>query len=109
MKSEARKEALEDPPQELFICATLANEIDRQRSFKSNFSDETLFRFVESIDGRYWTDSDADIHVSERMRALRIRERASGKSWLNPAAIACALTHRDKLLSEAEERNVIGD
>lgn len=107
MKNEASKQALKDAPQELFICATLTGEIDRQRSFKSNFSDETLFRFVESVDGRNWTDSDADVHVSEAMRALRMREREGGKSWLNPAAIACALTHREKLLSEAEQRNVI--
>lgn len=41
------------------------------------------------------------------MRQLRGRERLKGKLWINPAAIACALTHRDKLLAIAEHRNVV--
>lgn len=93
--------------QAIFLCASLAGEVDRQKSFSENFNDKALFRFVDSVDGRGWSDAEADAHVSEEMRQLRERERLKGKLWINPAAIACALTHRDKLLTEAEERDVI--
>lgn len=93
--------------QAVFLCASLAGEVARQKSFSSNFSNKSLFRFVDSVDGRGWSDAEADAQVSEEMRQLRERERLKGKRWINPAAIACALTHRDKLLSEAEERDVV--
>lgn len=91
----------------IFLCASLDGETVRQRSFSKNFSDKSLFRFVNSVDGRDWSDPEANIHVSEEMRLLRERERLKGKLWINPAAIACALTHRDKLLAVAEETNVV--
>lgn len=91
----------------IFLCASLAGETERQRSFSKNFSDKSLFRFVDSVDGRGWSDSEADVHVSDEMKLLRERERLKGKLWINPAAIACALTHRDKLLAEAEESDVV--
>lgn len=91
----------------IFLCASLAGEVARQCSFSKNFSDDSLFRFVFSVDGRAWSDAEADLHVSEEMRLLRERERLKGKLWINPAAIACALTHRDKLLVGAEESNVV--
>lgn len=91
----------------LFLCASLAAETARRQSFSANFSDKSLFRFVDSVDGRSWSDSEADVHVTDEMRQLRERERLRGKLWINPAAIACALTHRDKLLAVAEERDVI--
>ena len=93
--------------QAIFLCASLTDESERQRSFSNNFRDKSLFRFVDSVDGRGWSDSEANAYVSEEMRLLRERERLKGKLWINPAAIACALTHRDKLLAEAEESNVI--
>lgn len=107
MKNKKRICKAEKSQRALFFCATLPSETDRQLSFKKNFADEQIFHFVESVDGRNWSDAEADTHVSEAMRSLRRCERERGKSWLNPAAIACALTHRDKLLPEAEERNVI--
>jgi len=91
----------------IFLCASLEGETERQRSFSKNFNDKSLFRFVNSVNGRGWSDSEANIHVSEEMRLLRERERLKGKLWLNPAAIACALTHRDKLLAEAEEADIV--
>ncbi len=91
----------------IFICASLVGEVERQRSFSKNFNDHSLYRFVDSIDGRAWLDEEADLHVSEEMKLLRERERLKGKLWINPAAIACALTHRDKLLVGAEKSNVI--
>jgi GR25 family glycosyltransferase involved in LPS biosynthesis len=91
----------------IFVCASLAGETVRQRSFSENFSDKSLFCFVDSVDGRGWSDFEADVHVSDEMRQLRERERLKGKLWINPAAIACALTHRDKLLVEAEKRDVV--
>ena len=91
----------------IFLCASLPGEIARQRSFSKNFSDSSVFRFVDSVDGRSWSDAEADTYVSEEMRQLRERERLKGAPWINPAAIACALTHRDMLLTVAEKSDVV--
>lgn len=93
--------------QSLFVCASLATETARQSSFSKRFHNPALFHFVPSIDGREWSEPEADQYVSQDLKALRAGERAKGKQWLNPAAIACALTHRDLLLAEAENRPVI--
>lgn len=85
----------------IFLCANLRGDSIRRDSFSKNFSDSCLFRFVESIDGRSWSDEQADSYCSEEMRSLRSHEQSKGKVWVGPAAIACALTHRDKLLAEA--------
>ncbi|MCE9664017.1 hypothetical protein LY622_11225 [Halomonas sp. M5N1S17] len=87
-----------------FLCASLSSEIERRLMFSSSFKDPAQYRFVESVDGRDWTVEDADKHVSEEFKLLRKKERDRGKSWVNEAAVACAITHRDKLLKEAAER-----
>ncbi|HSP31175.1 MAG TPA: hypothetical protein VLO13_04070 [Halomonas sp.] len=87
-----------------FLCASLSSEIERRLKFSSSFKDPAQYRFVESIDGRNWGVDDADKHVSEEFKSFRKKERDKGKKWVNEAAVACALTHRDKLLKEAAER-----
>lgn len=101
------KTAVIEEKRALFLCASLADEQERRQSFANNFTSRTIYRFADSIDGRCWSDAEADLHVSEQMKLLRERERLSGKLWINPAAIACALTHRDKLLTEAETQSII--
>lgn len=91
----------------IFICASLEGENERQRLFSRNFQDRGLFKFVESIDGRHWAEDEADVHVSKSMREVREKERAKGKRWISAAAVACALTHRDRLLPEAMDRDVV--
>lgn len=90
-----------------FLCATLADQAARQRSFADSFEDPAVFRFVEAIDGRDWTEEDADRLVTPELKLVREQERLKGKTWLNPAAVACAVTHRDKLLSAARTRSLI--
>lgn len=91
----------------IFLCASLPGEVYRQRSFAKNFSSQHAYAFVDSVDGRQWSEEEADSYCSMTMKELRQRERDKGKRWLNPAAIACALTHRDKLIALSEKRNVI--
>lgn len=91
----------------LFLCASLSDQIERKRSFSSCFSDANLFRFVDSVDGRSWSEEQADEHFSQNMKALRTREREKGLRWISPPAIACALTHRDGLLFHAQSRSLI--
>jgi GR25 family glycosyltransferase involved in LPS biosynthesis len=90
-----------------FIAAALADQRERRASFARNFSDPSHFRILDSIDGRTWSDDVADRHVSQEVRELRQREREKGKKWFNPSAVACALSHRDVLLAEAEKRDLI--
>ncbi len=87
-----------------FLCASLSSEIERRLKFSSSFKDPAQYRFVESVDGRSWTVEDADKHVSEEFKLLRNKERERGRKWVNEAAVACTITHRDKLLKEAAER-----
>lgn len=87
-----------------FLCASLSSEIERRLKFSSSFKDPAQFRFLESVDGRNWTVEDADKHVSEEFKLLREKEREKGRKWVNEAAVACTVTHRDKLLREAAER-----
>lgn len=97
------------PPDDacLFLCASLSDQNERKRSFSSCFSDPSLFQFVDSVDGRSWSDEQADEYVSQEMKELRAREREKVFRWINPAAIACALTHRDKLLAHAQLRSLM--
>lgn len=90
-----------------FICATLLDQIERQASFAGSFGEPGQFRFVRSVDGRSWSEEEADTHISTELMEVRRRERERGKNWLNPAAVACALTHRDRLLAVAEQRPAI--
>lgn len=45
--------------------------------------------------------------MSEELGKIRRSEIEKGRHWLNPAAIACALTHRDKLLTAAQLHQTI--
>jgi len=90
-----------------FVCASLATDVSRRIAFSKSFSDPALFRIVESIDGRGWSEEDADALVTPELRDLRRREVSNGKLWIGPPAIACALTHRDRLLAAAENDDVI--
>jgi hypothetical protein len=89
-----------------FICASLPDQLERRRRFAVEFAAREQFEFVDSIDGRSWSIEEADKFVSDHLRAVRQTEREKGKTWLNEAAVACALTHRDKLLVIAEQRDV---
>ncbi len=91
----------------LFLCASLPDQIERKHSFASSFNNLSLFRFVESIDGRNWTDEKANEYVSKEMKSLRETERRKGRNWINSAAVACALTHRDGLLEAAQNHELI--
>lgn len=91
----------------IFLCASLASETKRQRRFANNFKDKSQFHFVNSIDGRKWSELDVDGYCSAEMMQRRKSLRLKAESWLGPAAIACALTHRDRLLSRAEENTLI--
>src|SRR5690554_4523330 len=82
----------------LFVAASLPEQTERQAFFASNFNDPRYFKIVTSVDGRNWTDEDADIFCSEEVRELRKNEKHKGKFWFRTAAVACAITHRDKLL-----------
>lgn len=95
------------PEQPIFLAASLPGEQERQRSFSRNFKDPATFGFVASVDGRDWSDEQADSFVSAELKAVRTVEREKGKLWINPAAIACALTHRDKLLAAAERSETV--
>lgn len=90
-----------------FVAASLASEKGRRRSFAANFSDPSQYCIVDSIDGRCWTDAYADTLTTDAVRAIRELEKKKGKMWFRPSAVACAITHRDKLLSEAERNDVI--
>ena len=90
-----------------FVCASLGTELARRRAFARSFNDPAQLRFVESVDGRGWSEAEADAFVSDEMKEIRRRSRAEGKKWINESAVACALTHRDRLLPEALKRDVI--
>ncbi len=90
-----------------FVCASLPDSTLRRRTFAASFDDPSHFQFVQSIDGRQWTDQEADEHCSQDLIAKRKLEAERGKLWINPAAVACGLTHRDKLLPQASARDVI--
>lgn len=90
-----------------FVCASLGTELARRKAFARPFDDPAQLRFVESFDGRGWSEAEADTWVTPELRDLRQREAAKGKRWIGPPAIACALTHRDRLLAVAETDDVI--
>ncbi len=90
-----------------FLCASLSDQHERKISFSSCFKDKNIFRFVESVDGRYWSDEQADFYVDDELKDIRKREKSKNKHWLNPALIACTLTHRDRLLKLAEQKPLI--
>ena len=90
-----------------FVCASLGTELARRKAFARSFADPAQLRFVESVDGRGWSEAEADTWVTPELRDLRQREAAKGKRWIGPPAIACALTHRDCLLAAAETDDVI--
>ncbi len=90
-----------------FLCASLTDQVKRKKSFAKCFLDQSRFKFIDSIDGRNWTEEEADSFCSEEIQALRRREKQKGAHWINPAYIACTLTHRDRLLHTAQYKTVI--
>jgi GR25 family glycosyltransferase involved in LPS biosynthesis len=90
-----------------FVCASLATDIIRRKAFARSFSDPALVRYVDSIDGRRWSEEYVDSLTTPELRDLRRNAAAEGKLYLRPSAIACALTHRDRLLAAAENDDVI--
>lgn len=91
----------------LFLCASLSDQLERRKLFSKCFSDPLLYRFVDSVDGRSWTESKADEYVSKQMKQLREEEKLKGRHWITPAAVACAITHRDGLLAVAQKQELI--
>jgi len=91
----------------MFICASLTDAIDRRASFSRHFPSKSQFEFVDSIDGRNWSSHYADTYCTSSFVELRARQSKQNKTWANPAAVACAMTHRDKLLKEAVHRDAI--
>lgn len=90
-----------------FVCASLGTEHVRRQAFTRSFDDPAQLCFVESVDGRGWSEEEADAFVTPELRDLRRMEAAQGKRWIGPPAIACALTHRDRLLAAAETKDRI--
>lgn len=98
---------LVEDDQAVFICASLPDQVERRYSFARVFGNKALFRFVDSVDGRNWSASEANCYISTALKSRWERESLKGGVWINPAAIACALSHRDKLLAEASKRDVV--
>lgn len=91
----------------IFVCASLPNEKARRAHFLKPFSDSRQVHFVESIFGGDWTIEYAEGLMSPSFRELWKLMRERGRTWINQRAIACAITHRDRLLSIAEEGDCI--
>lgn len=91
----------------MFFCASLPDSTARRIAFERNFFSRDSFKIIDAVDGRSWTEEDADRFCAHELTQLRASLRRQGKKWASPAAIACALTHRDLLLRRAEAIDAI--
>ena len=98
---------LQDSAKGLFVCASLPDQEERRRSVASRFRDKRQLVFVESIDGRNWSINETEAYMSLEFRDLWRTMRERGRKWLSSGAVACALTHRDKMLPLAENNDII--
>lgn len=85
------------------LYASLPDQVERRKAIQRNVQDTVPIAFVESIDGRQWTEEEAFAHVSEYWKDRRTRLLSKGVNSMPTGAVACALTHRDRLLANAEE------
>jgi len=82
------------------LYASLDEQNERRRAIQSNIGNILSYAVVGCIDGRGWSDSDAETFLSTEMRETRRNEFAAGKTWLATGAIACAITHRDHMIAQ---------
>ncbi|PWJ43289.1 glycosyltransferase family 25 protein [Sediminitomix flava] len=80
----------------IFVISLERSE-ERRNSIQKQFNDLGLsFEFIDAIDGKYLTEEDIAKYAN-------LEEVKENPRWLNPYAIACALSHRKayhKILAE---------
>ena len=80
------------------LYASLPEHVNRRKSVINNLKNKVKFAFINSLDGRKWTDEQTESHLSKKMIQFRRDQINKGRDWLSPGVIACAMTHR-KMIS----------
>lgn len=91
-------ERFNDTDSAQILYASLDEQVARRASVMRNVRKYAKFAFARCIDGRGWSESETENHLSDSMISRRRSELSRGKDWLTKGAIACAMTHRSNLI-----------